>query len=405
MTNSDSFDSAQNPPLLMTGEPDSFAYRTMTTRIPEIIDNILADFGDRYPGDTKQVLLDLKAEILDNRLVRSPERNTPEGESWIDAWRPYQGRRWFELPWYFAEALFYRRLLETTGYFGNDAWAGVDPFHPRKQAELHRDTPWLILVAALKHSQTNSGHSFRVLLHYAVWGNRLDLSYSQVANATGEEIRVEKEAANLLVDDTGRVWNHLQSRANSRLDLICDNSGAELLMDLALADFLLRFRWAAQITLHVKAHPTYVSDTTAADVDITLAALGTKEMADLQGLSSRLDRFRQEGRLLVRADSFWNSSLFFREMPPPVRAELGQAELVIIKGDANYRRVAGDRRWPTTLPLDRLASDFPAPLVMLRTMKSDPIVGLQPDQAERLDRIDPEWRFNGRRGVVQALLR
>ena len=44
---------------------------------------------------------------------------------------------------------------------------------------------------------------------------------------------------------------------------------------------------------------------------------------------------------------------------------------------------------------------FPAPLLALRSLKSDPIVGLRPDQAETLDGLDPKWRSNGKRGVIQ----
>jgi hypothetical protein len=37
-------------------------------------------------------------------------------------------------------------------------------------------------------------------------------------------------------------------------------------------------------------------------------------------------------------------------------------------------------------------------------MKSDPVVGLQPGQADALDQEDPEWRVNGKRGMIQANL-
>lgn len=47
---------------------------------------------------------------------------------------------------------------------------------------------------------------------------------------------------------------------------------------------------------------------------------------------------------------------------------------------------------------------FPAPLVALRTFKSELVVGLAPGQAEREQAADPEWLVNGRRGVIQARL-
>jgi hypothetical protein len=83
---------------------------------------------------------------------------------------------------------------------------------------------------------------------------------------------------------------------------------------------------------------------------------------------------------------------------------LAQARLVIVKGDANYRRLVGDSRWPTTVPATEAIPYFPAPLVALRTLKSDPIVGLPPGLAEQLDAEDGEWRVNGKRGLIQAIL-
>jgi hypothetical protein len=47
---------------------------------------------------------------------------------------------------------------------------------------------------------------------------------------------------------------------------------------------------------------------------------------------------------------------------------------------------------------------FPAPLVALRTMKSDAVAGLTTEQVAALDAQDAEWRVNGKRGVIQAVL-
>jgi hypothetical protein len=185
------------------------------------------------------------------------------------------------------------------------------------------------------------------------------------------------------------------------VDFILDNAGTELLTDLALVDLLLRGGWAEQVTLHVKAHPTYVSDTTAVDVDLTLAAMKARGEAEVVALAERLALARTQHRLFVRPDFFWTSSHFFWELPPPLTAALAQARLVIIKGDANYRRLVGDSRWPATVPAAEAIPYFPASFVALRTLKSDPIVGLSPGLAERLDAEDREWRVNGKRGLIQ----
>jgi damage-control phosphatase, subfamily III len=49
-----------------------------------------------------------------------------------------------------------------------------------------------------------------------------------------------------------------------------------------------------------------------------------------------------------------------------------------------------------------VVADFPAPLVALRTLKAEVVVGLPPGVAERERAADPLWLVNGRRGVIQA---
>ena len=403
------FDPEHPPPPLMTGEPGSFAHKTMTGRIPAIVDTVLADQAGVYPEAIKQQLRVLQAELVENQPLRPLVGDGPDRHQWRRAWRAYQHQSWLNMPWYFAEAFFYRRLIEATGYFGEAEWAGQDPFLPQKQAELAGQTAWEVLGSALNQAAHDAPDRLQALLHYCVWGNRVDLSYTQVIQATGGQIAVEREQSNLLVDDSEAVIAYLRRTIRAgeepgiKIDVMCDNAGTELLTDLVLVDFLLRFEWAGQVTLHVKAHPTFVSDATLQDVDLTLAALKAQRDADFSALATRLESYRARQRLTIQPDFFWNSSYFFWEIPAPLRAELAQAHLVIIKGDANYRRLLGDSRWPTTTPIADAVPYFPAPFVALRTLKSDPIVGLKPGEADRLDQADPEWRVNGQRGIIQIL--
>jgi hypothetical protein len=412
------FDPAAPPPPLMTGEPNSFAYKTMTTRIPAILQTVIEDHAGVYPPQINHALHELYAEIKQGQPVRPPARSAPDSESWTEAWHPYRQQSWLDIPWYFAESYFYRRLLEAVAYFGAPGpglspkqaqrWAGLDPFLPRKQAELNNETPWQILALALRQAASNSGDSFRALLQYCMWGNRVDLSHANLAQSVSGNVLLEQEQENLVVDDSLVVLAHLQRRPGQdsvHVHFVSDNAGTELLQDLALADFLLRYEWAGQVTLHLKAQPMFVSDAMPADVEMSLAALPARPGADLPVLAARLESYRQEQRLHLRPDPFWNSSRFFWELPAAIQAELSRAYLVIFKGDANYRRLVGDSKcWPTTIPAAEAIPYFPAPLVALRTLKSEVIIGLKPGQAEALDRQDAGWRVNGRRGMIQAVL-
>jgi hypothetical protein len=57
----------------------------------------------------------------------------------------------------------------------------------------------------------------------------------------------------------------------------------------------------------------------------------------------------------------------------------------------------GDAVWAADARFADVTAYFPAPL---RTLKSDPIVGLAPGRAAALDREDATWRVNGKRGVA-----
>jgi hypothetical protein len=99
------------------------------------------------------------------------------------------------------------------------------------------------------------------------------------------------------------------------------------------------------------------------------------------------------------------TSLFYFQLPEDLRTELASMDLVILKGDVNYRRLVGDVHWLPTTSFERATAYFPAPLVALRTMKAELIVGLDEGKAEQLREGDPEWMVNGRRGLIQARLR
>jgi hypothetical protein len=119
-------------------------------------------------------------------------------------------------------------------------------------------------------------------------------------------------------------------------------------------------------------------------------------------LARRVDGHIVAGELILKAHWLYASSLFYFQLPDDLRADLANMDLVLVKGDANYRRLVGDVHWPPATPFADAVAYFPAPVAALRTMKSELVVGLAPDHAERLAQEDPAWMVNGQRGVIQA---
>ena len=383
----------------MTSELGSFAHHTMTVRIPRIIDETVQ--LNSYSPDIERLLRNLKSEVLSG-LIRPLQEGASDQRRWARLSRPYIGRSWLDVPWYWAEAFFYRRVLEATGYFQPGPWYGKDPFATRKQPELAPHAAPKDTNALLSAIPVNPGKRFAALLHASLWGNRLDLSHDvSMTHARAEP--ASHNPANLLIDGTSSVWQYLTSRESGRVILIADNAGGEILADLALLDLMLDSGLAARVDLHVKQHPFFVSDATARDAQEAREALVTGGQS-VAALAGRLKTHIEKGRLVIATHWFYTSPLCYLELPRDLHAEYSRAALVILKGDANYRRLMSDAHWPPSAEFSQVTSYFPARLVALRTLKAELIVGLAPGRAESLAAEDPEWLVNGRRGVIQAWL-
>jgi hypothetical protein len=89
------------------------------------------------------------------------------------------------------------------------------------------------------------------------------------------------------------------------------------------------------------------------------------------------------------------------EMSATLRSEMAKSDLVVFKGDMNYRRLLGDRHWGYEVPFEDIMGYFPAPVAAVRTLKAEVVCGLIPGQADETAAKDPEWMVNGQWGVIQ----
>jgi uncharacterized protein with ATP-grasp and redox domains len=283
-------------------------------------------------------------------------------------------------------------------------WAGRDPFAPQKRRQEQEALAQLAAIwPPLAELMTDDPDlAFEALLHSALWGNRADLSNFTVQVTAQVGLAVQEERRHLLIDHTPRLLARLR-QGLTRLDIICDNVGLDVLGDLALADFVLGRDWAEQVVMHLKDRPFFVSDAMVADVETAIAGLRSASLPALAALGERLAAYRQAGRLHLTTHPFWSSFRTFADLPADLRRTLEAADLRLFKGDVNYRRLLDDRHWPHTTPFEAVAALFrlPRPLVVLRTLKGEIMVGLQPGQAEALAAAEPDWLINGRRGIIQ----
>jgi hypothetical protein len=400
------------PPLpepLSGSATGSFAYLTVTERLPRINREVLVE--NDFPPEIEDRLRQLLSELPNGTIRPVHDPGAPDQADWDAYVTPYLGKNWLQIPWFFAESYFYRRILEATGYFQPGPWQGIDPYLSQKQAVLEAASPAIRaycqeldeFLQADEGGPVQRREAIHHLLVANVWGNQADLSMWSVQDERPDHRELDDQRAHLLVDDSERVAQLLFEGGGGveRVDFILDNYGLELAHDIGLADYLLSSRAARRVRFHMRAHPVFVSDAIPIDIPRMLDYLNGLGDEPASRLVQRVQQHLDRGRLELASDFYWTSPLPMWEMPERVRAALAGSSLVITKGDYNYRRLAGDRDWPPSTPFGSVVCYLPQPLLALRVLKAELALGLQPGEAERLAQKDPEWLVNGRWAVIQ----
>lgn len=313
---------------------------------------------------------------------------------------------WLKAPWLFAECYLFRRM--STYFRLSTHWQRYDPFARQKIRTFRSSRPAVLELAAryreliqqLEAAQADkSGDAasiaaaeetlFTEMCEICLWGNATDLSlltnltYEDIQKLQGAEAR-RKAEANILVNDLPTAYKTLTkardaaaaktatpgSSIERRVDIVLDNAGFELYVDLILAGYLLRAGLATNVVLHPKNIPWFVSDVLPSDFAALLNALASpqrfyetpSEEEELQGkpapekltdaektnLSFLFGDWTQlyaNGQIVLRPNIFWTQPGSFWRLPndaPELYDDLKTSELVIFKGDLNYRKLTSD---------------------------------------------------------------
>ncbi len=406
------------PSYFSTGEKGSFAEKTLQWRKPAIVDKVIE--ANSFNKSQKNALLALKEEITAGRITNPfndpAVRIDAMEEQSLSLWRRevsrYEGGSWLDIPFYFAEAYFYMRILIAIGYFdGASPFHMKDPYRPFKERELYEVNGGIELGRTLVGLFENrlfetdlpAGEKQKVLksiLYYDLWGNRVDLSLYYIADDSRKKTS-EHESHNLLIDHSKRLVELLID--SERIDIVLDNSGQELVCDLLLAHRLLESSSEKQIRLHAKKYPFYVSDATVGDVMETVSALRSDRNGTLARIGAALFEFQEQERLVLHDHYFWNGPLGYDQLPEKISQDLERSDIVLLKGDVNYRRMLSDRRWEMSRNMEELTGFFPASFALIRTMKSESVVDIDDKKANELFKKDPDWLVNGARGIIRVV--
>ncbi|KAK6756420.1 hypothetical protein RB195_014686 [Necator americanus] len=367
---------------------------------------------------------------------------------------------WFKTDWLFTECYMYRRIIGSiikTKYLKS-----FDCFREQKiegfnsHLEQIRDGINYMFSVAEKLNEQQERETIEVLLKMCLWGNKADLSLSCGESTTMRQSPIE--AARVL--DAYILCNDFKTAIDSfflklkpcrkgtrQLHIVLDNAGPELMGDLIFAEYLMETKLVDKTVLHGKEYPYFVSDATGGDFEWTLSELnkiGGIFQKMYQRLSERVKKpmptkksifcsasaevrsqtqitlaiisiyfllsvqiiLALQDELVFRDHRFWTYPQPYCEMKsmaPDLYAQLSEASIIIFKGDLNYRKLVADRDWPYETPLKTALCGFlPAPLLALRTLKSETVAGLPEDIAERMrQEPDRKWMTTGEYGIAE----
>ncbi|XP_077366773.1 damage-control phosphatase ARMT1 [Festucalex cinctus] len=433
------------PPSLSAKVVGSFAYLTVRDRLPTILTKVIdtihrnknkffEEYGKEGIQAEKQTI-SLLSKLRNELQTDKPILALVDSLEDADPWNRYLQRQqwqhgnqevvsWFKSPWLYVECYMYRRIQEALWL--NPPISGYDVFNEGKTQSFFESQQAIMALCTYFESfnkkredmsENELQEYFNKLLQVCLWGNKCDLSISAGVDNSQKISPIDSLVALqmfILVDDSDAVWSTLFSarqqrkagkRSSSRMDFVLDNAGFELVTDLVLADFLMSSGLAQEIRFHGKSFPWFVSDVTAEDFHWTIRQTMAANHRWMSQRGVQWQQYVKEGVWSYHDHPFWTQPNEFCDMSadaPDLYATLQSADLVLFKGDLNYRKLAGDRDWDHTVSFDTALRGFgPAPLCSLRTLKANIQVGLQPGQGSKLSSQDPDWMTSGKYAIIQ----
>lgn len=420
----------------------SFAYTTVRTRWPLIMNRAIKDIGDAGFDGSDIIIAKFEQLIADFKLDK---QLLPFTEAEIEIHSPCarynnllgnDGKKWLWLtaPWLYSECYLYVWMHLRFKESSNSKWHAYDVFANLKDSTFLQSLlgvmelclRYTALTDELKaHAESVDPKVIEALfvefIDISLWGNATDLSLlagkvslDDIKALQGAEVR-RKNQDKILANDISEAWSHFRAQKLRRVDIVLDNSGFEFLADLILALFLLDANLASSVHFHCKELPWFVSDTMIKDVDLLLDQLEDREFyadahaspqasANLAAVARRARHYFQEGKFVAVTHPFWTfaDNYWLLGEQGQLSSDLRQSGLVIFKGDLNYRKLTGDLQWEKTTPfktaIQQLASSS-IPVLSLRTCKADVVVGLKPGVAEL---VAKEYEAQGNEGEFWA---
>ncbi|CAH2351912.1 damage-control phosphatase [[Candida] railenensis] len=447
------------PTVYYNDDPKSFAHPTCHKRWPIILKDSIRDVkkqivpsnaeaGDEIVSKLSNLLEALESDAkvlpfteeeialnadLSHYNVTLAEFNSKKEVTWLTG------------PWLFLECYIYQLINLYILQTKNEFWIKKFDFFEDLKNQTFKQSEFGVLELCKRYellSEQIKGENidletlkllFNEFIDVSLWGNATDLSLlagnvtlEDIKSVQGAEVR-KKNEEKILINDLEDAWKKIAAseNTNKRIDIVLDNSGFELFTDLVLGLFLLDTKLISELHLHVKSIPWFVSDTMTKDFHNLLDQLVDPKFFEetihkdqdnekaIKYLHSKLVGYFENGNIKIDEHKFWTLDYNYWQIPKETDLynSLLKSDLIIFKGDLNYRKLTGDLMWDKTTPFKTAIQDLATsklPILSLRTCKADVVVGLPEGVNEKLIKTYKEmgndigefWTSSGKWAVI-----
>ncbi|XP_045462521.1 damage-control phosphatase ARMT1-like isoform X2 [Harmonia axyridis] len=353
----------------------------------------------------------LKYELQSNRELTPIVSNDPDAEIFNDFLQKRKVEDGHTSPYsttiMFAESYLYRRLRMV--FEKKKILKDYDFFKKIKEDAFEEATPIMRELAIHMEEGCeciSDKDAIFDLMKITLWANKYDLAVNKGVEHGVHLNMARKLEPNVVCDHSEAIWEAFHSNQdNDSIAYVLDNAGYELFCDLCLSDMLITKGLTSHVTFHAKAMPCYVSDVTLNDVNWMIQTLKKHIDPHLRCLGQRWDDYVANKTWEFHDNPFWHYPLDYTHMQayaPELHNQLASANLIIFKGDLNYRKLFGDINWDPNTPVDQgLRGFLPAKLCVLRTVKFGVVCGIPDEVADKCMKADVNWKESGNYGVIQ----
>lgn len=444
-----------NKPVDFTFENDNFARDTIKYRFRNIINNINNKYEDAIVSLGKKTIeRPLDYDEYRESVFQEPHySNLTENESdrkllddFYTQYNPennpdYKNTKKIleKAPFIDVEHAFYfyiideltRKLSKDVKQYMSAGTSGVfDPYKLMKKGSIIND---------LKKGLCKEAHkSSRILMGLQAVTRFIDNDFSaeytvndlvedsiiQTLNSNSYDLSqlpgMERRKIERLQEDTKgakELTNYLLTLERGTelfINYLVDNAGVEFFSDLVLGYLLLKkseYR-IKKIIYHVNILPIFVSDVIENDLDYTfkviednldLISIGKKEKKKALIALQEIKKIFIDKEACIEADFIWNMPTPYKSISRKREIFENASDLLIVKGDLNYRRLCGDKTYHYTKKIDKLTDYIKCPTLVVRCFKSNLVLDYSTKRYKQNTIEDRDWRTNGKYGVIKFM--